>query len=71
MRTTEEQVIKWAEEYAEKMRDFINNDSNAQYNQRAVDQSKELMAYLSLYKYGADWAKKQAIKWLTETYQNS
>ena len=32
---TEEKVIKWAEEYATRMKDFILNDKNAKYNLKA------------------------------------
>jgi hypothetical protein len=70
-KVTEQQVIKWAEDYAEHMRDFIKNDPNAKYNQRAVDDAKELMAFMSIYKYGSEWGKKYALKWLTAVYKNS
>lgn len=68
---TEEQVIKWAERYANYMREFIKNDPNAKYNQYAVEQAKELMAFLSVYKYGAEDYRKYALKWLTSVYKNS
>ena len=70
-RVTEEQVIEWAEDYADYMRDFIKNDHNAKYNNLAVEQAKELMAFLNLYKNGAEDYKKYALKWLTAIYKNS
>lgn len=68
---TEEKVIKWAEEYATRMKDFILNDKNAKYNLKAVQDAEELMGYLSLYKFGSDYYKKYAFKWLKAVYNNS
>ena len=68
---TEEKVIKWAEEYATRMKDFILNDKNAKYNSKAVQDAEELISYLSLYKYGADKYKTYALKWITAVYKNS
>jgi hypothetical protein len=70
-RLTEEQVIAHWEDYANYMRDFIQNDPNAKHNGLAVEQAKELMAFLSLYKYGSDYGKKFASKWLVALYKNS
>lgn len=70
-KVTEEKVIKWVEDYADKMRDFIVNDENAKYNRKAVQDAEELIGHLSLYKHGGESAKKYALKWLTAVYKNS
>ena len=64
IRLTEEQIIKKAQDYIDYMVDFVNNDPNAKYNQKAVDDFKELQAFMSLYKYGAEEYKKYAFRWI-------
>lgn len=63
-----EEIIQRAEDYINYMIDFCNNDKNAEYNQKAVQDFKELQAYMSIYKFGAEKYKNIAFTYIKAVF---
>ncbi len=63
-----EKIIQRAEDYIKYMIDFCSNDKNAKYNQKAVQDFKELQAYMSIYKHGAEKYKDIAFTYIKAVF---
>lgn len=63
-----EKIIQRAENYIKYMIDFCSNDKNAKYNQKAVQDFKELQAYMSIYKHGAEKYKDIAFTYIKAVF---
>lgn len=62
------EIIKRAENYIKYMIDFCNKDESAKYNQKAIEDFRELQAYMSIYKYGAEKYKDIAFKYIKDVF---
>ena len=68
LKIKKEKTIQRAENYIKYMIDFCSNDKNAKYNQKAVQDFKELQAYMSIYKHGAEKYKDIAFTYIKAVF---
>lgn len=63
-----EEIIQRAENYIKYMIDFCQNNKNAKYNQKAIQDLKELQAYMSIYNFGAEKYKDIAFTYIKAVF---